>query len=107
MMDAGRKETFVAPGRKVFLAESAAFIGVLVVSLGLLPLYSRAQTPGGVTITGGAILGHVRGPGDVDVPGATVQLIETQTGQRKETWTDEAGNYTFIEGSPGGYQLIV
>ena len=43
----------------------------------------------------------MRGPGGVSVPGATVQLTNPQTGERKETWTDEAGNYTFTGLAPG------
>jgi hypothetical protein len=52
-------------------------------------------------------VGHVRGPGGVSVPGATVQLANPQTGERKETWTDESGNYTFSGLNPGDYRLEV
>lgn len=61
----------------------------------------------GQTATSGTIVGHVRGPGGVSVPGATVQLTNPQTGERKETWTDEAGNYTFNGLNPGSYRLAV
>jgi hypothetical protein len=57
--------------------------------------------------TGGTVTGHVRGPGGISVPGATVQILNLQTGERKETWTDEAGNYTFPELIPGNYRLEV
>jgi hypothetical protein len=50
---------------------------------------------------GGTITGHVRGPGGVSVPGATVQLTNPQSGERKETWTDASGDYTF-KGLPAG-----
>ncbi len=59
------------------------------------------------TATNGTVTGHVRGPGGVSVPGATVQLTNPQTGERKETWTDEAGNYTFTALPPGNYRLDV
>lgn len=49
----------------------------------------------------------MRGPGGVSVPGATVQLTNPQTGERKETWTDEEGNYTFTGLTPGNYRLDV
>lgn len=62
----------------------------------------RAQT-----VPGGSVTGHVRGPGDVSVPGATVVLINKETGQRKMTWTDEAGNYTLANLPPGTYRLEV
>jgi hypothetical protein len=61
----------------------------------------------GQAAASGTIAGHVRGPGGVSVPGATVQLTNPQTGERKETWTDEAGNYTFSGLNPGTYRLTV
>ena len=39
------------------------------------------------------------------MPAATVQLINPQTGERKETWTDEEGNFTFTGIQPGNYRL--
>src|SRR5206468_9782997 len=41
------------------------------------------------------------------IPGATVELIETQTGERKQTWSDESGNYTLTGVNPGTYKLQV
>jgi len=61
----------------------------------------------GQATTSGTVVGHVRGPGGVSVPGATVQLTNPQTGERKETWTDESGNYTFSGLNPGNYRLDV
>lgn len=56
---------------------------------------------------GGAVLrGRVTGPGGVAVPGARVFLINPATRERKETWTDAAGNYEFINVSPGSYRLF-
>ena len=49
----------------------------------------------------------MRGPGGVSVPGATVVLTNPQSGERKETWTDEAGNYVFNGLTPGNYKLEV
>ncbi len=66
-------------------------------------LYGQVTT----ATTTGTVTGHVRGPGGVSVPGATVQLTNPQTGERKETWTDEAGNYTFSGLKPGNYRLDV
>ena len=53
----------------------------------------------------GSITGHVRGPGGVSVPAATVQLINPQTGERKETLTDEEGNFAFTGIPAGNYRL--
>ena len=55
----------------------------------------------------GSVTGHVRGPGGVSVPGATVQLTNPQTGERKETWTDDSGDYTFAGLPAGTYKLEV
>jgi hypothetical protein len=41
------------------------------------------------------------------VPGASVVLINPKTGERKETWTDEAGNYAFTGVPDGTYKLEV
>jgi len=68
-----------------------------------LPPALRSQEAAGA----GTVTGHVRGPGGVSVPGATVILTEKQIGTRKETWTDEEGNYTFIGIAPGTYKLDV
>ncbi len=77
-----------------------------LVALGLLGaslLFGQATT----TTTTGTVTGHVRGPGGVSVPGATVQLTNPPTGERKETWTDEEGNYTFTGLIPGNYRLDI
>src|SRR5512135_1440958 len=69
----------------------------------LLPITLNGQQ----TPVGGTLSGHVRGPGGVSVPGATVMLTEKQTGVRKETWTDEDGDYVFTGIAPGTYKLTV
>ena len=60
----------------------------------------RAQVPQSGTITG-----QVLGPGGVEVPGATIQVVDLQSGERKATWTDEDGNYTLAGLAPGNYRL--
>jgi hypothetical protein len=55
----------------------------------------------------GGLMGHVQGPGGVSVPGATVILTNPQSGERKATWTDKAGNYVFNGLPPGNYMLEV
>ncbi len=59
------------------------------------------------SVSGGSITGHVEGPGGVSVPGARVLLINPATRQRKETWSDEAGNFQFTGVQPGAYRIIV
>ena len=95
--------------REPFVRKRALLLGVVGVSYGLLVAANAAsQATGPATqTTPGIVSGHVRGPGGVDVPGATVKLIETQTGERKETWSDEAGNYTLAGVGPGTYKLLI
>jgi hypothetical protein len=81
------------------LAKRLARLGLL---LALMPGVALAQAEQAGTVTG-----HVRGPGGVSVPGATVNLTELSTGLWKATWTDEAGNYRFTDLPPGTYRLEV
>ena len=74
----------------------------LVLLVALMPGVALAQAEQAGTVTG-----HVRGPGSVSVPGATVEITELSTGERKATWTDEAGNYRFPDVAPGTYRLEV
>ena len=73
---------------------------LLALLAGLSPANLHAQAGSTGTLTG-----HVRGPGGVSVPGATVVLTNPQSGERKATWTDEAGNYVFNGLTPGNYKL--
>jgi len=75
---------------------------LLVLFVGLSPMKLGAQTS-----NAGVVTGHVHGPSGVSVPGATVVLTNPQTGERKETWTDDAGNYAFNGLPPGNYKLEV
>jgi hypothetical protein len=75
----------------------APFLALLA---GLSPVKLHAQAGSTGTLTG-----RVRGPGGVSVPGATVVLTNAQSGERKATWTDEAGNYIFNGLTPGNYKL--
>ncbi len=104
----GRKRLEVVEWKPGFVRR-ALFANVLVACSGLLLAFNavaQSSEPPPAT-SSGAVMGHVRGPGGVAVPGATVELIETQTGQRKETWTDESGNYTLTGVELGTYKLQV
>src|SRR6516225_3212327 len=98
---------FTGQPREAWLAGTLAFF-VLVVPLA----GARQQEPSSPGTTGappsavqetasntGMVAGVVRGPGEVPVPGATVTVTGT-TGERKQTWTDEAGNYTLAALKP-------
>jgi len=82
--------------------KSLSFAALLVLFVGLSTMKLGAQTS-----NAGAVTGHVHGPSGVSVPGATVVLTNPQTGERKETWTDDAGNYAFNGLPPGNYKLEV
>ncbi|HEV2175740.1 MAG TPA: TonB-dependent receptor [Terriglobia bacterium] len=74
-----------------------------LVALALLSaVTARSQSTGGASLAG-----HVSGPGGVAVPGATVVVTDTANGVRKETWTDEAGNYAVRGLEAGSYQVEV
>jgi hypothetical protein len=90
---------FAAPKWRRRILGLAAFVWIWI-ALIPAPLAAQAITPGTVS-------GHVRGPGGVAVPGATVQFTNLGTGERKQTWTDEAGNYVLSGLSPGNYKLEV
>ncbi len=68
----------------------------------LVMLNAAAQSDSACTISG-----HVSGPDGVAVPGATVELVNPQTGEHKMTWSDEAGNYTLAGIAAGTYRLEV
>ena len=94
--------------RKVWLRGWAPFLTVLALLVMLMPANSFPQSSGlEAAATRGTLTGHVRAGGAVAVPGATIELTETQTGARLLTWTDEAGDYTFSGVSPGTYKLQV
>src|SRR2546425_6397025 len=89
-------------------ANRGLFFTILGAGWGLLlALNAFPQASGPTAASAGTIMGHVRGPGGVAVPGATVELIEAQTGERKEPWSDESGNYTLAGVNPGTYKLQV
>jgi Carboxypeptidase regulatory-like domain len=83
------------PWAKFFL------VAAVVLSFpGFAPAQAPAQEAGYGTVTG-----HVHGPGGVAVPGATIVLVNPQTGIRKQTWSDENGNYALANVPAGTYRL--
>src|SRR5437773_4662460 len=94
-----------AARRRLFVTILGSGWGLLL-ALNAFPQASGQTTTATIGVSG-AITGHVRGPGGVAVPGATVELLEAQTGERKQTWSDESGNYTLAGVNPGTYKLQV
>jgi hypothetical protein len=52
------------------------------------------------------LTGTVSDPAGAVVPGASVELVNSAAGTRRETTTDANGNYAFIQVQPGTYQVI-
>lgn len=55
--------------------------------------------------TGGRILGTVTDPSGAVVPGATVTLVNEDTGASRTTHSDDKGNYQFLPVPAGNYRL--
>lgn len=62
---------------------------------------ANAQT---ATATTGVVSGTVSDPSGAVLPGATVVLIDTNTGATRETVSTESGYYSFISVLPGRYR---
>jgi len=79
----------------------AAFVFLLAMSIGL-PQTAVCQTAGSATITG-----TVTDPTGSVVPGATVTILNRDTGIERKTETSDAGVYTAAFLQPGHYDVTV
>ena len=52
-----------------------------------------------------SLIGVVTDPSGAVVPGATITIVNTQTGAQRETVSNDAGAYTFSQITPGTWQL--
>ncbi len=50
--------------------------------------------------------GTVTDPGGAVIPGATITLINTQTGAERQTKSDDQGRYAFLQELPGLYKVV-
>ncbi|HVH88759.1 MAG TPA: carboxypeptidase-like regulatory domain-containing protein, partial [Terriglobales bacterium] len=73
------------------LFTSSLFLFLLVIS-------SSAQNA-----NTGTVFGIVTDPSGAVIPGATVTLHDTATGQERSATTNEVGRYNFASVSPGNY----
>src|SRR5713226_5056978 len=71
-----------------------------------LALVLAAQLFGQAT-TSGSILGKVTDPTGASVPGATVKVINTDTGTTRELTTDPSGDFAARSLNPGNYNVEV
>ena len=74
-------------------------------ALVLLCLFSLAYTVTAQTLTTGQVLGRLTDPSGATVPQARIELRDTATGSVRATTTDEAGQYTFSQVTPGSYSV--
>jgi hypothetical protein len=84
------------------MSASPALRRVFVV--GLLAFTIATLTTAVGQSTGGRLLGRVTDSTGAVVNGVTVTLINDATGVRRETKTNESGDYTFVEVVPGEYR---
>jgi hypothetical protein len=75
---------------------------VLLAALGLLFLLNAARAD-----VGGKITGVVKDQTDAVIVGATAVAVNTATGVKQTTKTDEQGNYTFPFLPVGQYEIVV
>ncbi len=55
----------------------------------------------------GSIVGTVTDPSGGTIPGATVDLTNTGTSEKRSVTSDSSGNYSFVNVSPGTYRVEV
>lgn len=73
--------------------------------LALLVLVATFAISAVAQSTGGRILGTVTDPSGAVVPGATVTLVNEDTGVSRTTQTDDKGNYQLLPVPVGNYRL--
>lgn len=74
-------------------------------ALVLLSLAFLACTAAAQTLTTGQVLGWLKDPSGAFVPQAKIELRDTATGSVRVTTTDEEGQYTFSQVTPGIYSV--
>ena len=71
----------------------------------LLFLFSLAYSAAAQTLTTGQVLGRLTDQSGAVVPQAKIELRDRATGSVRATTTDEAGQYTFSQVTPGIYSV--
>ena len=74
-------------------------VTLVVLGILFLPAHVAAQ------VADGALLGNVRDESGAAVPGATITATETRTNISRTTTSNETGNYSFNNLSPGIYRV--
>jgi Carboxypeptidase regulatory-like domain/TonB dependent receptor len=74
---------------------------LLLLAVAMTPQSGRAQ------VLYGSIVGNVKDANGAVIPNVQVTITNNETGQSRETRTDESGSYTFSTIQPGVYDLKV
>jgi hypothetical protein len=89
------------PKRNAFVDLLAKPLSAILFAGALLLLWPSAACAQGETTS--AILGHVSDATGAALPGATVTIIDKETGLRRSATTDESGRFNFPQLKPGTY----
>src|SRR5690348_5884859 len=89
-----RRGFVVCATGRVFAVAVLAMLGILS-----LPVDAAAQSQVGT------LVGNVRDESGGAIPGATVTALEVRTNISRTAVSNEAGNYTFTNVSPGVYKI--
>ena len=82
------------------MARASDVVFLMLTVVCLLPARALAQGE-----TTSAVVGQVRDTTDAVVPGATVTIINPETGLRRNARTDDAGRFAFPQLKPGTYSV--
>ncbi len=77
-------------------------LGLVMILLLAVGIRTR---PAGAQVLYGTVVGNVQDESGAVVPGVTVAITSKDTGQRRETITNELGNYSFPNLLPGIYEI--
>ncbi len=85
----------------------SAFAGRFVRTLLLGVAFVLATQPAHAQVLYGSLVGGVEDPSRAVLPGATVTVVNQDTGLQRETTTDGNGSYAFQDLQAGAYELTV
>jgi len=89
---------------------SLVSIGRMVCAPALLVVIAQVlllAAPTCAQVLYGSLVGNVVDPSEAPVPGATVTVVQRETGLSRSTTTSELGSYTFPNLPPGTYEVRV
>ena len=90
----------------MLLKPSRNFPRLVLICLATLINFSTPQTCKAQALYG-TLLGNVTDPSNAGVPHASVTILHKETGESRETTTNDAGGYNFPDIATGTYQVTV